>query len=66
MPQGGPQWGTELDHLVRWMVGFPHLQRHFFFVIISNLWDDALCEFSMPNDPMISASWSLSESVITL
>ena len=56
MPQGGPQWGTELDHLVRWMVGFPPLQRHFFFVIISNLWDDALCEYSVPNDPMISAS----------
>lgn len=42
MPQGGPPWGTELHHLVRWMVGFPHLQRHFFFFIISNLWDDAL------------------------
>lgn len=51
-----PQWRTELDHLGRWMVGFPHLQRHFFFVIISNLRDDALCKYSMPNDPTISAS----------
>lgn len=58
MSQDVPRWGAGFDHLVRWMVGSPDLQRCFFFVIVRNLWGDTLrlCEYSVPHDPMISAS----------